>query len=373
MLSKQEIKDRVKDYVKTLLAESDIDAKIVDTAIHGSRGRGTAKPDSDLDVVIEYRGNMKEDGMFNILNEEPLYIDGVRVDVNPIRAQETGTLQEYMVRSRNYDREKLALNQDVQLGFAKRVDEFERIRDLAVKNRGLVMPGLMEKEVPLVNVVPHDFHGERPLTQAEIWAKHNLVGEYDAKGNTGKVFSYSISGNAINKYLSNSATVKSENIGVHLSVLKKLPQVIAGSAEVEIHPDYKKGMDGKRLVENGYNPELLIHRFYGVIEIKGQAYRVKTTIQENLDCKKNNNPHSYEVTKIEMLDLRPSIPLAPARQFSPAERYPVGLTKLLQGIEKSYDPGKKVLEESQKNYQGFRSQQEKTKIQLKNRKRGRGL
>lgn len=369
MLSKQEIKDRVKDYVKTLLAESDIDAKIVDTAIHGSRGRGTAKPDSDLDVVIEYRGDMKEDGMFNILNEEPLYIDGVRVDVNPIRAQETGTLQEYMVRSRNYDREKLALNQDVQLGFAKRVDEFERIRDLAVKNRGLVMPGLMEKEVPLVNVVPHDFHGEKSLTQAEIWAKHNLVGEYDAKDNTGKVFSYSISGKAIEKYLSNSATIKSDSIGVHLSVLKQLPDVIANSAEVEIHPDYRKGIEGKRLVTNGYNSDLLIHRFYGAIDVLGKTYRVKTTIQEIARPHKMNRPHSYEVTKIEMLDLRPSISLAPTHGTNPC----VGLAKLLQGIEKSYDSGKKVLEESQKKYQGFRSQQEKTKIQLKNRKRGRGL
>ena len=75
--------------------------------IHGSRGRGTAKENSDLDVVVEYQGKAKEDGVFNLLNEEPLYIEGIRVDVNPIRAQETGTLEEYMVKSKAYDQEKL--------------------------------------------------------------------------------------------------------------------------------------------------------------------------------------------------------------------------------------------------------------------------
>lgn len=370
--TREEIKDLVRNHIETVMEETGLDAQVIGVEIHGSRGRGDARPDSDLDVVVEYEGDMKEDAMFNLLNEDALRIDGVRVDVNPIRKQETGTLQEYqeyMERSRNYDREKLLQNQVVQLGFAKRVDEFEWIRDLAGKDRGLVMPGLMDKEVPLVYVVPHDFHGERPLTQAEIWAKHNLVGEYDAKDNTGKFFSYSISGKAIEKYLSNSANIKSDSIGVHLSVLKQLPDVIANSTEVEIHPDYRKGIEGKRLVSNGYNSDLLIHRFYGAIDVLGKTYRVKTTIQEIARPHKINRPHSYEVTKIEMLDLRPSISLAPTHGTTPCVR----LAKLLQGIEKSYDPGKKVLEESQKVYQGFRPKQGRTRIQLKNRKRGRGL
>ncbi|MDE5704375.1 MAG: nucleotidyltransferase domain-containing protein, partial [Bacteroidales bacterium] len=99
-LSRQEIKDLVQEHVEALLAEADTNVGIAALEIHGSRGRGTAKPESDLDVVIEYHGDMKEDGMFNILNEEPLHIDGVRVDINPIRPEETGTLEQYMERSR---------------------------------------------------------------------------------------------------------------------------------------------------------------------------------------------------------------------------------------------------------------------------------
>ena len=68
--------------------------------------------------------------------------------------------------------------------------------------------------------------------------------------------------------------------------------------------------------------------------------------KKNLDESQKYSPHSYEVTKIEMLDLRPSISLAPVHKVSKT-RY-IGLAKLLYGIEKSYDPGKKKLDESQK-------------------------
>lgn len=103
--TREEIKDLVKNHIETVMEEAGLDAQVIGVEIHGSRGRGDARPDSDLDVVVEYEGDMKEDGMFNLLNEDALRIDGVRVDVNPIRKQETGTLQEYMERSRAYDKE----------------------------------------------------------------------------------------------------------------------------------------------------------------------------------------------------------------------------------------------------------------------------
>lgn len=60
---------------------------------------------------MEYEGDIREDGMFNLLNDddngEALYIEGIRVDINPIRAQETGTLDKYMERSRKYDEESI--------------------------------------------------------------------------------------------------------------------------------------------------------------------------------------------------------------------------------------------------------------------------
>ena len=103
----QEIKDIVGREVEQILSDADIDAEIVGMEIHGSRNRGDARPDSDLDIVLEYKGDVKEYAMFNAINETPIEIEGIEVDVNPIRAEETGTLSDYMKKSRSYDEEKI--------------------------------------------------------------------------------------------------------------------------------------------------------------------------------------------------------------------------------------------------------------------------
>ncbi len=78
--------------------------------LHGSRVRGDARADSDLDAVVEYSGDVREDALFDFLNSEDNRISyrGIPVDVNPIRAEETGTLGEYMRRDAEYDAAKLA-------------------------------------------------------------------------------------------------------------------------------------------------------------------------------------------------------------------------------------------------------------------------
>ena len=109
--SRDEIKGIVRDYVDNVISQYDLDAAIVGIEIHGSRNRGDSHPGSDLDVVVEYRGREREDSMFNILNaidyanDETLLIEGIHVDINPIRKEETGTLDAYMERSRAYDKE----------------------------------------------------------------------------------------------------------------------------------------------------------------------------------------------------------------------------------------------------------------------------
>lgn len=107
--SKDEIKSISNDYIKQKLEENDLyDVEIKGIDIHGSRNRGTARNDSDLDVVVEFDGDVREDTLFDILNEEHLEIDGIQVDINPITANDTGTLQDYMERSNEYDKEVLA-------------------------------------------------------------------------------------------------------------------------------------------------------------------------------------------------------------------------------------------------------------------------
>lgn len=106
--SETELKDMFRGDVEAMLEEAGIeDVTIDDIAIHGSRARGTAKPHSDLDVVVAYSGDLREDDFFNLLHEEPHEINGIIIDFNPIREDESGSLKEYMQRSKAYDEQQL--------------------------------------------------------------------------------------------------------------------------------------------------------------------------------------------------------------------------------------------------------------------------
>ena len=103
--SAEEIKEIAREYIEEVIAENGFDADVVDLAIYGSRRRGDARDDSDLDIVVEYSGNVSEDGLFNALNdaETQLEINGVKVDVNPITKGKSGSLSEFMKRAEEYD------------------------------------------------------------------------------------------------------------------------------------------------------------------------------------------------------------------------------------------------------------------------------
>ena len=240
-----------------------------------------------------------------------------------------------------------ANNKNLSEHFAESKEEFDIIREIAVRENGIVMPNLSDKEIDLVFVPNHDFDGsgKDALQKAEIWAKENLTGIHHATDYLGKTFEYNISRKALHKYLSSDCTDKSENLGVHLAALKVLPDIIGKSIESEIHPDYHKGDDDKRHIENGHGDDILVHRFYGACDIEGNLYRVKTTMLEFRDETRTNRPHSYEVTKIELLDGLSNSPRREMVGSNPS----ISAAKLLNNVEKSYDFGKNLLEESKKS------------------------
>lgn len=93
-------------YVQAKIIDYDIDAKIENVVLSGSRCRGIEKNGSDLDVVVSYDGSIREDDLFNILHEEKFEIAGVNVDINPITEEKTGSLAEYLELADQYLKEK---------------------------------------------------------------------------------------------------------------------------------------------------------------------------------------------------------------------------------------------------------------------------
>ena len=97
-----EIEETVKCHVQAQLDEYGIDAEIVDVAVVGSRCRGLEQEGSDLDVVVELSTSEREDVLFDTFNGDALHIGGVKVDINPITAQRTGTLEIYLPQVEDY-------------------------------------------------------------------------------------------------------------------------------------------------------------------------------------------------------------------------------------------------------------------------------
>ena len=92
----KEIEDILAEYIQSKIVEYNLDVEIVGVVVSGSRCRGNEKISSDLDVVVEYKGDIREDTFFDILHEDGMEICGVQVDINPITEGKSGTLESYL-------------------------------------------------------------------------------------------------------------------------------------------------------------------------------------------------------------------------------------------------------------------------------------
>ena len=107
--TQDDIEQTVWAYMQSKIDEYEIDVELVDVVVSGSRCRGLEKADSDLDVVVEYKGREHEDTLFNAFNEDGLMIGGIKVDINPITEGKTGTLATYLPGVESYLAEKQAM------------------------------------------------------------------------------------------------------------------------------------------------------------------------------------------------------------------------------------------------------------------------
>ncbi len=208
---------------------------------------------------------------------------------------------------------------------------------------GKVEPNLADKEISIVQAKSN--HGFKNFGEAKEWAKNNIARTYD-NDETGGKGNIRISNTAIGKFLTQSAVEKSESKDAHLAVLKVLPDVIRESVDAETHPDFNKDGNEIRSAENSVNKNVLMHRLYGAVDIDGKTYRVKVTLKED---KQNENlpkkAYSYEATKIELL----TGTLGKPEDDAPRANNSITGAKLLKDVGMSYDPTKKLLDESKKN------------------------
>ena len=246
-----------------------------------------------------------------------------------------------------------AKTKDSQLLSITFPETFKQRQKRAVDEKGVVKPGLNDAYIIAVKGIPkHSYSGsiKEATKQAILAAKNKFVPNGELKplhyDNYGQIFDYAISGNAIEECLNPKQQSKSVSKGIHLSLAEYIDEIINNSIEVEEHPDYLKNENMKR---DGLrvNPHALMHRFYGIAEVDGTPYRVMILLREEKNPMVGNGVHAYEATKIKVLnDISPSTSngVGSHPQFMIGSSYP--LANILHDVEKSYDPGKKLLDES---------------------------
>lgn len=127
--TRNEIEEAVLNYAEAILEEMDAADEVVihGVRVYGSRTReGLYHEESDVDVVLSYSGELREDDFFNRLHEEEWQFGDLVVDINPISTSKSGTLEEYLARAEAYLDEKeaeLAAEQNPSIIMSTAVEE----------------------------------------------------------------------------------------------------------------------------------------------------------------------------------------------------------------------------------------------------------
>ena len=160
----ESIEKMVKFHVQNILEDYGIEAVVLDAVLTGSRSRGLEREDSDVDVVVEYYGNIAEDALFELINKDYLVVAGNRIDINPITEGKTGTLDTYLAEAERYlagmtreavrelsaeEQKAVAENQYANFRMQKRMDneKYDLIADVKEKN-GQVHKNIAIAEFP---------------------------------------------------------------------------------------------------------------------------------------------------------------------------------------------------------------------------------
>lgn len=120
-----EIESTARDEIIRAFEDAGINAVVGETVLDGSRSRGLEREDSDIDVVVEIlESDLGEDALFDVLHDEDLdlEIEGIPVDVNPIRLEETGSLGDYLRSADAYLRNKEAQGNEGRIWRERRND-----------------------------------------------------------------------------------------------------------------------------------------------------------------------------------------------------------------------------------------------------------
>ena len=163
-----DIELEVEELLRQEMIDNEIAGDIEAVVLYGSRSRGLeTSEDTDIDIVVQINNaELKEDALFNLFSDMDIEIDGIPVDVNPIRPEETGTLDEYLPKAEAYLEQKQA-ERAAQI-FSSSVGEQAQV--------GLEVPDDSTEQVQTIN--PEDIKiGDRFAYNGDEYTVRALQGD----------------------------------------------------------------------------------------------------------------------------------------------------------------------------------------------------
>ena len=97
-----EVEDVVYNYLMDTIRQQDLLIQIGEVVVCGSRCRGTEKTTSDIDIVVEYKGDIREDDLFNLFHEDEFLLGNHKVDINPIKDDKSGNIADFLRQAAIY-------------------------------------------------------------------------------------------------------------------------------------------------------------------------------------------------------------------------------------------------------------------------------
>lgn len=95
----------IKTDIENIIKENNLDIEIEDIELIGSYTRGENTTESDLDVLLQYSGDISDDSLFNIISEYNLELDGIKIDINPINSAKDN-IQDFKERNKGLTKRK---------------------------------------------------------------------------------------------------------------------------------------------------------------------------------------------------------------------------------------------------------------------------
>ena len=95
----------IKSDIENVINEYSLPVKIDNIELIGSYMRGENTSKSDLDILVQYSGDIKDDSLFDILSAEPLELNGVKIDINPINSAKD-SIEDFKERNKGFSKKK---------------------------------------------------------------------------------------------------------------------------------------------------------------------------------------------------------------------------------------------------------------------------